>query len=99
MALCPEFGRATTRPPSAHERETLALMREAFVHTNAVQERRTAWWRRLALADRRLLLALCGLDDSDECAQRSWPQLPQATQDALYRECRRIGRLLQPVSR
>jgi hypothetical protein len=53
----------------------------------------------LSNTDRRLLLALCGLDDSDHVAARSWPQLTESTRNALYRECRRLGRLLLPISR
>jgi hypothetical protein len=87
------------RPPNAHEREELALLREAFAHSSAVQSHQSSWWRRLSNTDRRLLLALCGLDDSDHVAARSWPQLSESTRDALYRECRRLGRLLLPISR
>lgn len=86
------------RRPNASEREIISLLREAFAHADKAQERRAAWWRRLALTDRRTLLALCGLDDSEEVAQRSWPQLAKAAQESLARECRRFGRLLQPMS-
>lgn len=74
-------------------------MREAFAHSPAVQAHRAAWWSRLPKTDRRLLLALCGLDDSEQTAARSWPQQSEAVRDALFRECRRIGRLLAPISR
>lgn len=91
--------RCAPRPPTPHEREALALLREAFAHSAAVQAHQSAWWSGLPTTDRRLLLALCGLNDSEQVAGRSWPQQSEATRDALYRESRRIGRLLLPISR
>jgi hypothetical protein len=87
------------RPPNAREREELALLREAFSHSRSVQEHFSEWWGSLYLPDRRLILALCGLDDSKEYAERSWRQHGPEHRDALIAECRRMSRLVRPISR
>ena len=86
-----------TRPPTPDEREQLALLREAFQHATGVQDWHSNWWDRLTLPDRRLLLAFCALDDSEESARRSWPQLLLRDRDLLVGECRRFARLLRPL--
>lgn len=52
-------------------REKLAMLRLEFETCAAVQDWRGRWWARLPLDDRRLVLALCGQDDSEESAARA----------------------------
>lgn len=85
---------AAARAPTAQEREALALLREAFQHSHDAQQRFASWWDSVKLADRRLLLAFSGLDDSEESARRKWHQLRQADRDLFLGECRHLLRLL-----
>jgi hypothetical protein len=85
---------AAPRPPNSKEREALALLREAFQHSRDAQQRFASWWDAVKLADRRLLLAFCGLDDSEESARRKWHQLRQADRELFLGECRHLLRVL-----
>lgn len=75
----------------------LAMLREVFAHSSGFQDWIAAWWDRLAADDRRLLLALAGLDDSIESARRPWLQLLQEHRDTLLHECKRVGRLIEAL--
>lgn len=87
-----------TRPPTAAERANLAMLREVFLHhTPGVVDFLAGWWASLPIDQRRLLLAFCGLDDSEECAARPWPQHLQEHRDRLLTECKRLARLLHPL--
>ncbi len=78
-------------------REHLSMLRESFLHKPEVQDWVGTWWARLSLDDRRLLLALAGLDDSVGAARRKWPQLLQENRDALLSECKRVARLVEAL--
>jgi hypothetical protein len=41
------------------------------------------------------LLALAGLDDSEESARRPWRNILQDTRDTLLTECKRVARLTE----
>ena len=76
-------------------KKRLAMLREAFAHSDGFQDWISAWWDRLAVDDRRLLLALAGLDDSAEAARRPWRQHMQEHRDTLLTECKRVARLIE----
>jgi hypothetical protein len=88
------------RPPTQAERRNLSLLREVFLHRAPAEGGSTAfefvaaWWFGMRVEERRLLLAFCGLDDSEESAARPWPQLLQEHRDRLLTECKRLARLL-----
>lgn len=73
----------------------LALLREAFAHGDRFQDWVGAWWSKLSINDRRLLLALAGLDDDEATARRPWKQQVQAHRDTLLAECKRVARLIE----
>ena len=73
----------------------LVLLREAFAHSTGFQDWVAEWWARLQVSDRRLLLALAGLDDSEAAARRPWKQHLQENRDTLLTECKRVARLVE----
>lgn len=73
----------------------LGMLREVFMHSSGFQDWVADWWSRLQIDDRRLLLALAGLDDSEEAARRPWKQHLQENRDKLVFELKRIGRLIE----
>lgn len=73
----------------------LGMLRESFLHSNGMQDWVGRWWSQLQVNDRRTLLALSGLDDSQLMASRSWRMLRQEDRDALLIECKRVGRLVE----
>ena len=79
-------------PPAI--RQQLALLRESCVHSEGYQCWLSKWWAGLTMADRRLLLAFVGQDDSEENARRPWEQHRQDMRDAMVKECRRLWKLL-----
>lgn len=84
-------------PAPAHVKEKIAMLRESFMHSAGVQDWIASWWSTLNLDDRRLLLALAGLDESPESARRPWKQHAQDTRDALISECKRVGRIVEAL--
>lgn len=80
-------------PPAI--REEIALLRESFQHSAPLQDWVAQWWGRLPLNDRRLLLALSGLDDSAEAASRHWLQLLQEHRDTVLKEAKRFLRMVE----
>lgn len=75
----------------------LAMLREAFAHSSGFQDWVADWWGKLSVTDRRLLLALAGLDDDEAAARRPWKQHLQQNRDALLSELKRIGRLIEAL--
>lgn len=73
----------------------LGMLREVFAHSTGYQDWAAAWWEKLRVDDRRLLLALAGLDESVEAARRPWKQHLQENRDTLLTECRRVARLVE----
>lgn len=84
-------------PVVQRERAKLSMLREVFVHGTPYQDWVGDWWRSLSVEDRRLLLALCGYDDTEEAAARPWAQMLQEQRDKLLTECKRLGALLARV--
>lgn len=82
-------------PPEIANR--LAMQRESFLHGEKVQAWVAGWWRGINMPDRRTLLALAGLDESEANARRPWDQYLQADRDALLAECKRMHRLTAAV--
>lgn len=78
-------------------RERLAMLRESFMHAPGMQDWLSNWWQGLRLDDRRLLLALVGLEDGEAEARRPWKQHPEAHRDKIIGECKRVGRLLEQL--
>lgn len=80
-------------------RAMLPLLRESFMHSEgrvgAYQDGLSEWWGRIHINDRRLLLALVGLDDSEEYARRPWKQLLQADRDKAVSELKHIQKLIE----
>lgn len=79
----------------AEHRAKLAQLREVFMHSAGFQDWVGNWWHGLDVDDRRLLLALCGLDESEEYARRPWGLILQDHRDKLVFELKRIGRLIE----
>lgn len=86
-----------TRLPSVAEREHFSMLREAFQQRPGVQGHLSEWWQHLLLSDRRIFLAMAGLDDSEESAGRRWPQLLEQHRTEVWSEARRIARLVAPI--
>jgi hypothetical protein len=80
-------------PPEIKSR--LAMLREVFAHGPKHQDWIGDWWASMSVSDRRLLLALAGLDDSEESARRPWRNILQDTRDTLLTECKRVARLTE----
>lgn len=78
-------------------RARLSSLREAFVHADHYQDWVANWWARLAIEDRRLVLAHCGLDDDERAARRQWRQVAPDARDLILIECKRFARLVQPL--
>lgn len=76
-------------------KQRLALLRECFLHSSGFQDWVADWWAQLRIDDRRLLLALAGLDDSEKAARRQWRQQTQESRDVLLVECKRVARLVE----
>lgn len=75
----------------------LAMLREVFAHSTGFQDWIAEWWARLRIDDRRLLLALAGLDESEEFARRPWKSHLLEDRDKLLSELKRIGRLIEAL--
>jgi hypothetical protein len=71
------------------------MLRESFAHGRGYQDGLAVWWSRIPQDERRLLLALVGLDDSEESARRPWPQFIQPDRDRMVAELKHIGRMVQ----
>lgn len=76
-------------------RARLSMLRESFAHSGRYQDWVADWWGRLSINDRRTLLALAGMDDSEAAARRPWKQHLQQNRDELMAECKRIARLVE----
>lgn len=78
-------------------RAKLGALRAEFLHATGCQDWLASWWASLPLDDRRLLLALCGLDDDEPAARRPWSLMLQDHRDVIVMECKRVARLLDSL--
>lgn len=81
----------------AEIKERLSLLREELAAGPQVQNWLSTWWAGLLPNDRRLLLAMAGLDDGEDVARRRLEQFRPTDRAVLVNECKRMLRLCDPV--